>query len=159
MGTQQILLIVLSVIIVGVAIVVGIGMFNRQAYNSNAQAIAADARNYATEIVQYWNTPTADGGAGEINTSGVDITNTNMTAANLATRLFNNADAIDDDNAVQNENGKFWVVQGAQAAGAYVYVVHGLGRAERSDANPKIVTSVTMPAGTITAVASNQDIE
>ena len=34
MGTQQILLIVLSVIIVGVAIVVGIGMFNRQAYNS-----------------------------------------------------------------------------------------------------------------------------
>ena len=52
MGTQQILLIVLSVIIVGVAIAVGIQMFNSQSYSSNKTAIAADAQSFATLVVQ-----------------------------------------------------------------------------------------------------------
>lgn len=155
MGTQQILLIVLSVIIVGVAIVVGIGMFNRQAYNSNAQAIAADARNYATELVQYWNTPQADGGAGALDNAA---TAANMTAANLSTRLFGAATHISETTAFSNENGKFWVVVGTAAGGNYPYVVHGLGKAERAVKNPKIATTVTMPSGTITAAASDQAV-
>lgn len=150
MGTQQILLIVLSVIIVGVAIVVGIGMFNRQAYNSNAQAIAADARNYATEIVQYWNTPVADGGAGA---ATADSTAAHMTAANLSTRLFGVATAIAEANAVANENGKYWVSR-VSATSPYEYDVSGVGKAERGGNNPKIVTTVTMPAGDIVGAAS-----
>ncbi len=39
MGTQQILLIVLSVIIVGIAVAVGITMFNQQAENSNQKCL------------------------------------------------------------------------------------------------------------------------
>lgn len=150
MGTQQILLIVLSVIIVGVAIVVGIGMFNRQAYNSNAQAIAADARNWATEIVQYWNTPVADGGAG----AATDLaTAANMTAANLAQRLGIGANAA---GAVSNENGAFYISAVTVAgAGPYTYSITGTGRAERGGLNPQIVTTVTLPAGTIAAVASD----
>ena len=57
MGTQQILLIVLSVIIVGVAIAVGISMFNSQSYNSNKTAIASDAQGFAAQVVQYYKTP------------------------------------------------------------------------------------------------------
>jgi flagellar basal body-associated protein FliL len=64
MGTQQILLIVLSVIIVGVAIAVGISMFNSQSYNSNKTAIASDAQSFATQAVQYYKTPESQGGAG-----------------------------------------------------------------------------------------------
>jgi hypothetical protein len=147
MGTQQILLIVLSVIIVGVAIIVGIGMFNRQAYNSNAQAIASDARNYATEVVQYWNTPMADGGAGATSDS---LTAVNMTAANLAARLKIGAN---EAGAVSNENGKYWV-SSVSAAAPYEYVISGVGKAERGGQNPKIETTVTLPAGDIVGAAS-----
>ena len=62
MGTQQILLIVLSVIIVGAAIAVGIQMFNNQAYSANKSAIAADAQSYAAQVVQYYKTPASQGG-------------------------------------------------------------------------------------------------
>lgn len=65
MGTQQLLLIVLGVIIVGVAIAVGITIFNTQAYNSNRQAVAAELSTYAHSVLQWWKTPVSQGGAGK----------------------------------------------------------------------------------------------
>lgn len=64
MGTQQILLIVLSVIIVGVAIAVGITMFQNQAYNSNKTAVVGELQQYAAQVIQWYKTPVSQGGAG-----------------------------------------------------------------------------------------------
>jgi Tfp pilus assembly protein PilE len=64
MGTQQILLIVLSVIIVGVAVAVGIQMFNTQAMNSNRQAVVGDLQTLGAQVMQYYRTPSSQGGAG-----------------------------------------------------------------------------------------------
>lgn len=64
MGTQQILLIVLSVIIVGIAVAVGITMFNTQAQGANRQALIADANNYAAQMIAYYKTPKSHGGGG-----------------------------------------------------------------------------------------------
>ncbi len=64
MGTQQILLIVLSVIIVGVAVAVGIQMFNTQAMNSNRQAIVGDLQTLGAQVMQYYRTPSSQGGGG-----------------------------------------------------------------------------------------------
>jgi hypothetical protein len=64
MGTQQILLIVLSVIIVGIAVAVGITMFNAQSINSARQAIISDMNNFASQAQSYWKTPVPMGGAG-----------------------------------------------------------------------------------------------
>ncbi|HNX00523.1 MAG TPA: hypothetical protein PLE74_12485 [Candidatus Cloacimonadota bacterium] len=64
MGTQQILLIVLSVIIVGVAVAVGISMFATQATNSNRQAIVAELQNFGAAAIQYYKTPSTLGGGG-----------------------------------------------------------------------------------------------
>ncbi len=89
MGTQQILLIVLSVIIVGVAIAVGITMFRNQAVNSNAQQLAAEATNIRNEIVQWYKTPSDQGGAGRIVTAGnipVLYTRVDATAGGLITK-------------------------------------------------------------------------
>lgn len=61
MGTQQLLLIVLGVIIVGVAIAVGITIFNNQAYNSSQQAVATELNTYATSAMQWWKTPCRPG--------------------------------------------------------------------------------------------------
>ncbi len=63
MGTQQILMIVLSVIIVGVAVSVGIQMFNTQRDSSTTQAIAADLQNYGANLVAFAQTPASMGGA------------------------------------------------------------------------------------------------
>jgi len=64
LGTQQILLIVLSVIIVGVAVAVGIQMFNTQAMNSNRQAVIGELQTYGTQIMLYHRTPASQGGGG-----------------------------------------------------------------------------------------------
>jgi hypothetical protein len=143
MGTQQILLIVLSVIIVGVAIAVGISMFNAQAYNSNKTAIASDAQSFATQIVQYYKTPASQGGgAGALPTA--DATG----AATLGSYMGWGAATT------TNENGAFTVaITTAGASG--VATITGVGTAERGAKNPQIVTTITFPAGTIAAVASD----
>jgi len=72
MGTQQILLIVLSVIIVGIAVAVGITMFNTQAQNANRQALVADANNFASQMIAYYKTPTSHGGGGRTFEASMD---------------------------------------------------------------------------------------
>ncbi len=69
MGTQQILLIVLSVIIVGIAAAVGIQMFQTQAENSNRTACAGDIQNFAAQVIAYYKTPTSMGGLGSVATA------------------------------------------------------------------------------------------
>jgi hypothetical protein len=64
MGTQQILLIVLSVIIVGIAVAVGITMFNQQAFNSNRNACLSDLNMFAAQSQAFYKTPESHGGAG-----------------------------------------------------------------------------------------------
>ncbi|MCK4957487.1 MAG: hypothetical protein KAS49_07605 [Candidatus Cloacimonetes bacterium] len=63
MGTQQILLIVLSVIIVGVAVSVGIQMFNTQKDSGAMQAIATDLQSFGAQLIAFENTPSSMGGA------------------------------------------------------------------------------------------------
>jgi hypothetical protein len=64
MGQQQILLIVLGVIIVGIAIVVGINLFNASAISSNRDAVINDLSNLAVQAHNYYSKPTSIGGGG-----------------------------------------------------------------------------------------------
>jgi len=64
MGQQQILLIVLSVILVGVAVAIGISMFRDNAINSNRDAIYSDLNNIAANVYKFRMTPTSMGGGG-----------------------------------------------------------------------------------------------
>lgn len=64
MGQQQLLLIVLGVIIVGIAIVVGINLFNANAVSANRDAVISDLNNLAAFAHQYYIRPTAMGGGG-----------------------------------------------------------------------------------------------
>lgn len=134
MGTQQILLIVLSVIIVGAAIAVGITMFNNQSYNSNKTAIAADAQNFATQIVQYFKTPASQGGA--------DRNMTNMTAANISNFLGWGATS----DTTGTENGSYKV--DVTSPNVYIY---GLGKETKGTNHPAVKTTIAFPAGTISA--------
>jgi ABC-type transport system involved in multi-copper enzyme maturation permease subunit len=65
MGQQQLLLIVLGVIIVGIAIVVGINLFNANSVSANRDGITSDLNNLAAIAHQYYIKPTAMGGGGQ----------------------------------------------------------------------------------------------
>lgn len=141
MGTQQILLIVLSVIIVGAAIAVGIQMFNNQAYSSNKSAIAAEAQVYATQVVQFYKTPKSQGGLG----------------ASLAGEK---ADVIKN---IYNYLG--WPATGHPSeSGLFTIsdvttdkvVITGVGSAVRNNLSPHVETTVTFPEGTISAVLTDE---
>lgn len=62
MGQQQLLLIVLGVIIVGIAVVVGISVFTASGSAANRDAVIADLTNLTSMAQQYYRKPTALGG-------------------------------------------------------------------------------------------------
>ncbi len=70
MGQQQLLLIILGVIIVGIAIAVGISMFSSSSIQSNKDAIINDMNNLAANAYQFRIRPTTMGGGGGSYTGG-----------------------------------------------------------------------------------------
>ncbi len=64
MGQQQLLLIVLGVIIVGIAVVVGINVFTASSAQANRDAVISDLTNLASMAQQYYRKPEALGGGG-----------------------------------------------------------------------------------------------
>jgi hypothetical protein len=80
MGQQQLLLIVLGVIIVGIAVVVGINLFNANAEESNKDGIVSDATNLGAMAQQFYKKPTSMGGGSNTFTGWVIPTNLASTA-------------------------------------------------------------------------------
>ncbi len=139
MGTQQILLIVLSVIIVGVAIAVGITMFGNQAYNSNQQAISGELQNYASQVIQYFKTPTSQGGAGQT-LDAVDV-------SILSTFIG----FTDQPNALITDNGEFRVTGFVSP----VVTLKGLGKEMKNSKYPLVTTEINLTTGSITSSVSS----
>ncbi len=94
MGTQQILMIVVSVIIVGAALFVGIQMFETTATNSQRQQIASDLQNFGAKILEYNKTPTSMGG-GKGAANDIDALSYFM--------------GFEDDHTFQNYNGVYTI--------------------------------------------------
>jgi hypothetical protein len=65
MGQQQLLLIAISVILVGVSIAVGVTQFRSSAVDTNRQAIISDLINLAAKAQRYYKTPTTLAGGGQ----------------------------------------------------------------------------------------------
>ena len=62
MGTQQILMIVLSVIVVGAAVAVGIQMFDTQSSNQARAALTTEVVQFAIQAQTWFRTPEIMGG-------------------------------------------------------------------------------------------------
>ena len=90
MGSQQLLLIVLGVIIVGIAVVVGISIFGSNADQANKDAVTQDLLRMASQAQGYYRKPTMLGGGGnsfsgltlnDLGFAGTDNSNANATYA------------------------------------------------------------------------------
>ncbi len=64
MGQQQLLLLILSAIIVGVAIVMGINMFGENAVQANQDAVTQDVLTIASRAQGWYRRPAQLGGGG-----------------------------------------------------------------------------------------------
>ena len=81
MGQQQLLLIILGVIVVGIAVSVGITMFQDNAVSANRDAVTIDLVNLASRAQQYYRRPTI--------LSGGANTFTGLTLAKLTSKPTN----------------------------------------------------------------------
>ncbi|MBM4176637.1 MAG: hypothetical protein FJ213_10775 [Ignavibacteria bacterium] len=89
MGQQQLLLIVLGVIIVGIAIVVGINIATTSAQSSNRDAVIADLNTIGNYAQQYYRKPSSMGGGNNTFTGwtippAIDTTGNGTFAATVA---------------------------------------------------------------------------
>ncbi|MDD8018172.1 MAG: hypothetical protein PHP42_07350 [Bacteroidota bacterium] len=119
MGQQQLLLIILGVIIVGIAVAVGITMFQDNAVSANRDAVTNDLVQLAAKAQQYFRKPVALGGGG--NTFGTATGATPLTAdaagmAVLVSTAFSN-----------NDNGTY-TISTAGTAGAIIF--QGVGKTD-----------------------------
>ncbi|MGB2867906.1 MAG: hypothetical protein WBD36_05605, partial [Bacteroidota bacterium] len=103
MGQQQLLLIILGVIIVGIAIAVGLSLFSAQSIQSNKDAMINDLNNIAAQAYQYKVRPASMGG-GQGSYSNFSIP-TKMATNENATYVASNAGATSVQiDATSNQN-------------------------------------------------------
>ena len=65
MGQQQLLLLVLGAVIVGLAIVIGINMFGQGEIHAQEDAIKNDLLTMASRVEEFWRKPATLGGGGK----------------------------------------------------------------------------------------------
>ncbi|HTR81462.1 MAG TPA: hypothetical protein VMM58_07505 [Bacteroidota bacterium] len=116
MGQQQLLLIILGVIIVGIAVAVGITMFQDNAVDQNRSAVIADLTTLAAKAQQYYAKPTSLGGGGN---SFVGLTADATGIGILASVAF-----------TSDANGTYTVKTAGTATSV---VLHGVGKTALSD--------------------------
>lgn len=128
MGQQQLLLIVLGVIVVGIAVVVGINLFNANSVSSNRDGVVSDLNNLGAMAQQYYKKPTSMGGGGN-----------SFVGWTVPLELDTTA------------NGVYAITTGPSATGV---VITGTGN-ESNDAGTKISHTGTVSATTIVVAKVN----
>ena len=139
MGTQQILLIVLSVIIVGAAIAVGIDMFNRQDFSSNRSSAASDVQIFLTQVLQYYKMPESLGGLGG------DIDNADD-ADDFVSYI-----GWGDEHPLTNDNASYMIQIPEHSDDMEIVDIKAIGRAELNGKHSVVHGRITFPEGKITA--------
>ncbi len=85
MGQQQLLLLVLGIVIVGLAVVVGIQAFSENQKKANADALVNDAIRIASDAQAWMLKPTAFGGGGNSCATTCDWTGADFAQLGYAT--------------------------------------------------------------------------
>jgi len=150
MGQQQLLLIVLGVIIVGIAIAVGISMFKSNATTSNRDQVINDLNNLAAKAQQFYRTPNSMAGGGETFTGfkldSIDVVNGNGSYTCTST-LPTGIVAV--STTASSDTGSI------TAANCQTLYLEGYGTEIGRDGVNHVFAYVTVNANTITATVLN----
>ena len=137
MGQQQLLLIVLGVIIVGIAVVVGINVFTASSSSANRDSVISDLTNIASMAQQYYRKPTALGGGGN------SFTGFRMPA--LSTTAGDNTLTT-----TKTPNGSYTLTPGDQTI-----TLVGLGNQTGNNGTAMVQATMTVVPNTFSTVVDN----
>jgi hypothetical protein len=132
MGQQQLLLLVLTAIMVGVGVLLGVDMFQESAAQANLDAVMQDCMTFVAKAQAWYRYPMVVGGGGQ------DYTNFSWGDINLSP----------DAGPYVNENGSYVISGNAVSS----FVITGTSKADfDGDATPaSVVITVTGNGVTIT---------
>jgi hypothetical protein len=129
MGQQQLLLLILAAVIVGIAITVGINMFSQNSVQANQEAVTQDVLTIASRAQAWYRKPVALGGGGR-----------DFSGLNGKLQLINFS--------ASNANGAY-TFTGGNATGGTVTGV-GVENGDGTGANLTVVATIT--ADSVTAL-------
>ncbi len=136
MGQQQLLLIILGVFIIGIAIVLGVTMFEDNAVSSDRDAVQADLAEIASKAQAYYRKTAEFGGGGN---SFASLTADSVGMALLVSSSFSD-----------NTNGTYTI---KTAGTATTVVLHGIGKTSIDATNfPEYDCTVTATGYTFTKI-------
>jgi hypothetical protein len=139
MGQQQLLLIILGVIVVGIAVAVGITMFQDNAVSANRDAVVNDLVNLSARAQQFYRRPSSLGGGQNsflgLNTNGISKLVNVPTSATSWT----------------NSNGTYNVVSATDSN----VIVKGTGTEVGNDGTAKVSVTMTIKATTTITTVNN----
>ena len=147
MGQQQLLLIILGVIIIGIAVAVGINMFTSNAVDANRDAVTADLTSLAAKAQQFYKKPTTMGGGGnDFNT--FTLGNLDATNANGAYEVATTAPTTPAAAVPGSPN------MAISSASQTIYII-GYGREKGRDDSNLVTAYATVTPAVITAAVIN----
>jgi len=149
MGQQQLLLIVLGIIIVGIAIAVGVNMFQQSAVDTNRQALVSDLANLAAKAQRYYRTPHELGGGAQ-SFLNFELGRLDTANANGSYRVFNSAQTSADNRPAATSNIQIT----SYTAGDSIFVV-GWGQELGDDGDyPVKACTAIAPSGIQTVIVN-----
>jgi len=108
MGTQQIFLLVIAVIIIGVGVATGVNMFHRNADNQARQNLVSEMVSLANQSQTWFRTSRAsNGGGSEFNTTAPPGSPPNTPPNNMASLMRFIDSSIGANNTLTNSVGTF----------------------------------------------------
>ena len=134
MGTQQLLLIIVGVVVVGIMIVVGIFMFRDQAAATNRDALSNDLVHLASGAQKYYRRPPVLGGGGS---SFEGLTMSKITSKQ------------------RNANGLYALSPDPTPAGQSSVIITGTGTENGNDGTNPVLVTMTVLADSILMVVNN----
>lgn len=150
MGQQQLLLLVLGIVIVGLAVVVGIQAFSENSKKANADALVNDAIRIVSDA-QAWKLKPAAFGGGASKTGFTDVTFNHLGYQSGANPDYNGSNqAVDTPLGYENLNGIFLI---AVSGGTLTLTAKSYEPSGSTVLNTIVVTVIgTTPADITTVV-------
>lgn len=140
MGQQQLLLIVLSVIIVGISVVVGIQTFSSSAAAANQDAVVADLTKMGSDAQGWYRKPSMLGGGGS------SFGSTTLTLLGYPTN------PTDVSGTYATSNGDYTIT--GRAAGEFV--IQGIGKEDGDGDGTSVTVDMTVQPNNVVFNVANR---
>jgi len=142
MGNQEIFLAVISIVIIGIAIAVGLTMFTQNTVEHNRKSCIADMNHFAALAIGWWKTPLISGGGNRVSNLNSSYGATNYIDV-LGNFIGNNYN--ETSNKLSNGNGSYEI----QSGGANSVKFIGMGTVIINDAPVQVTLTVDLYSAAI----------